>query len=161
MAYPLREGGQIVLTFILPRSTTDISFSFYVSLPKNKLTEEEFDAFCNEFAHLLGLLDYDIWIAKENTETNGGGCYIATAVYGSYDCPQVWTLRRYRDQGLAATPWGRAFIRTYYATSPLLVCWFGNTAWFNRLLRPKLDAMVRKLQRKGYASTPYSDWRWA
>ena len=20
------------------------------------------------------------------------GCYIATAVYGSYDCPQVWTL---------------------------------------------------------------------
>lgn len=30
---------------------------------------------------------------------NGGkgaeknGCYIATCVYGSYDCPQVWTLR--------------------------------------------------------------------
>ena len=24
-----------------------------------------------------------------------GGCYIATAVYGSYDCPQVWTLQRF------------------------------------------------------------------
>ena len=31
------------------------------------------------------------------------GCYIATAVYGSYDCPQVWTLRRYRDYTLAET----------------------------------------------------------
>ena len=28
---------------------------------------------------------------------SSGGCYVATAVYGSYDCPQVWTLRRYRD----------------------------------------------------------------
>lgn len=24
------------------------------------------------------------------------GCYIATCVYGSYDCPQVWILRRFR-----------------------------------------------------------------
>ena len=34
---------------------------------------------------------------------NSGGCYVATAVYGSYDCPEVWTLRRYRDYTLAAT----------------------------------------------------------
>lgn len=25
------------------------------------------------------------------------GCYVATCVYGSYDCPEVWTLRRFRD----------------------------------------------------------------
>src|SRR5699024_12626084 len=24
---------------------------------------------------------------------SSGGCYVATAVYGSYDCPEVWTLR--------------------------------------------------------------------
>ena len=30
-------------------------------------------------------------------ETSSGGCYVATAVYGSYDCPEVWVLRRYRD----------------------------------------------------------------
>jgi len=28
---------------------------------------------------------------------SSAGCYIATAVYGSYNCPEVWTLRRYRD----------------------------------------------------------------
>ncbi|MDR0918559.1 MAG: hypothetical protein LBM93_04840 [Oscillospiraceae bacterium] len=32
---------------------------------------------------------------------NSGRCYIATAVYGSYDCPEVWTLRRFRDYILA------------------------------------------------------------
>ncbi len=31
------------------------------------------------------------------------GCYIATAVYGSYDCPEVWVLRRYRDYKLSKT----------------------------------------------------------
>ena len=34
---------------------------------------------------------------------NSGGCYVATCVYGSYDCPQVWTLRRFRDNTLAET----------------------------------------------------------
>lgn len=61
------------------------------------------------------------------------GCYIATAVYGSYDCPQVWTLRRFRDYTLAKTWYGRAFIKTYYAISPTLVKWFGHTKWFKSM----------------------------
>ncbi|MDO5478959.1 MAG: CFI-box-CTERM domain-containing protein [Clostridia bacterium] len=56
---------------------------------------------------------------------NTGGCYVATAVYGSYDCPEVWTLRRFRDDTLAKTWYGRMFIRVYYAVSPTLVKWFG------------------------------------
>ena len=27
--------------------------------------------------------------------SSAGPCYVATAVYGSYDCPEVWTLRRF------------------------------------------------------------------
>ena len=42
------------------------------------------------------------------------GCYVATCVYGSYDCPQVWTLRRFRDDTLGSTWYGRTFIRVYY-----------------------------------------------
>lgn len=34
-------------------------------------------------------------------------CYVATAVYGSYDCPEVWTLRRFRDFALDETWYGR------------------------------------------------------
>ncbi len=88
------------------------------------------------------------------------GCYVATAVYGSYDCPQVWTLRRFRDHTLAETWYGRAFIRTYYAVSPTLVKWFGHTEWFKKIWRGKLDCMVAKLQSEGIESTPYEDKTW-
>lgn len=88
---------------------------------------------------------------------NKMGCYIATCVYGSYDCPEVWTLRRYRDQTLSSTWLGRAFIRIYYAISPTLVKWFGNSKWFKKLGQGKLDKMVKKLQAKGFENTPYYD----
>ncbi len=91
---------------------------------------------------------------------NSGGCYVATAVYGSYDCPQVWTLRRYRDNDLATTWYGRGFICIYYAISPTLVKWFGHTEWFKKMWKGKLDKMVKKLQDKGYDSTPYEDKQW-
>lgn len=91
---------------------------------------------------------------------SGGGCYVATAVYGTYDCPQVWTLRRYRDYTLARTWYGRAFIRTYYAISPTLVEWFGQKGWFKTMWRGKLDSMVASLQKKGVESTPYRDRNW-
>lgn len=93
-------------------------------------------------------------------KTSSGGCYVATAVYGSYDCPQVWTLRRYRDDTLAATWYGRAFIHTYYAISPTLVKWFGETEWFRKLWKPRLDRMVAHLHAEGVADTPYQDRNW-
>ena len=89
-----------------------------------------------------------------------GGCYVATAVYGSYDCPEVWTLRRFRDYTLAETWYGRAFIYTYYAISPTLVKWFGKTKWFKNLWKPTLDRMVEKLNTKGVEDTPYNDRQW-
>lgn len=89
-----------------------------------------------------------------------GGCYVATAVYGSYDCPQVWTLRRFRDNTLAETWYGRAFIRAYYAISPTLVKWFGKTEWFKNLWKPTLDRMVEKLNGTGVEDTPYDDRAW-
>lgn len=88
------------------------------------------------------------------------GCYVATAVYGSYDCPQVWTLRRYRDFELAKTWHGRLFVRLYYAVSPTLVKWFGRKAWFRKLWKNKLDRMVTRLNQEGVADTPYIDMDW-
>ena len=88
------------------------------------------------------------------------GCYIASCVYGSYDCPQVWTLRRYRDNTLASTWYGRAFIHIYYAISPTIVKWFGNTQWFKNLWKNKLDKMVSNLKSNGVKDTPYQDQNW-
>ena len=88
------------------------------------------------------------------------GCYVATAVYGSYDCPEVWTLRRYRDEVLGETWYGRLFIWCYYAVSPTAVRLFGENAWFQDFWRGRLDSMVSQLQEVGFASTPYEDLNW-
>lgn len=88
---------------------------------------------------------------------NKGACYVATAVYGSYNCPQVWTLRRFRDNTLDEAWYGRAFIKTYYAISPTLVRWFGETSWFRNLCRKPLDKLVASLRNKGVEDTPYID----
>lgn len=94
---------------------------------------------------------------KNEQQSRNGGCYVATAVYGSYDCPEVWTLRRFRDNMLDRTWYGRAFIRAYYAVSPTLVRWFGTTGWFRSLFKAPLDRFVRKLRQRGVQDTPYQD----
>ena len=103
---------------------------------------------------------YESTYVMPDLNTSSGGCYVATAVYGSYDCPQVWTLRRYRDSVLASTWYGRAFIKTYYAISPTLVKWFGETKWFKNMWRGTLDRKVKNLQNNGVESTPYEDKNW-
>ncbi len=82
-------------------------------------------------------------------------CYIATCVYGSYDCPQVWTLRRYRDNTLYKTWYGRLFIQIYYTVSPILVKTFGNTQHFKRTWQRLLDRIVNNLKDKGIEDTEY------
>lgn len=48
----------------------------------------------------------------------GGGCFIATAAWGSYLDPQVGVLRAFRDDYLLTNAPGRAFVAWYYEVSP-------------------------------------------
>lgn len=84
--------------------------------------------------------------APEVPTSSSSGCYVATAVYGSYNCPQVLVLRCYRDDVLSRTWYGKAFIQSYYAISPTIVKWFGNTNWFNYIFRNILDKFIENLK---------------
>ena len=48
----------------------------------------------------------------------GGGCFIATAAYGSIMEPHVQILRDFRDAYLITNEWGRSFVNMYYRYSP-------------------------------------------
>ena len=96
-------------------------------------------------------------LSKPKRRRRKKGCYVATAVYGSYDCPQVWTLRRYRDEQLEKSFFGRCFISVYYTVSPLLVKMIGNNKKMSVYVRGILDCFVANLNRKGYESLPYTD----
>ena len=49
-----------------------------------------------------------------------GGCFVASAAYGSKSHPVVILLTRFRDQVLGESSLGRAFIKLYYLYSPAL-----------------------------------------
>lgn len=97
--------------------------------------------------------------AKVSKDNEKQGCYIATCVYGSYDCPQVWTLRRYRDFVLANTCCGKIFIKLYYAISPQIVKTFGKNIFFKAFWRSWLDKKVAHLNDVGISNNPYDDRR--
>ena len=46
---------------------------------------------------------------------DGDPCFVATAVYGNVNAPQVQTLREFRDDVLMKNPIGRAFVDFYYS----------------------------------------------
>ena len=85
------------------------------------------------------------------------GCFIATCVYGSYDCPEVWVLRRFRDNVLDTSEPGRLFIELYYRWSPEIVEKYGDEPWFRPLVKPLLDKFVAYLKSIGFEDTPYED----
>ena len=66
-------------------------------------------------------------------------------------------LRRYRDNYLAKSFFGKVFIKIYYAVSPTIVKKFGSANCFRRFWRGVLDNKIAKLRKHGYESTPYED----
>lgn len=75
--------------------------------------------------------------ASRQQNTGGGrcGCFIATAIYGSYETPQVKKLRKFRDNTLYRYCWGRQFIKFYYQYSPPIANWLKG--------RKKISMFVR------------------
>lgn len=173
----LRPGTRVILSLVNFRvaseeSKTIIAYCTDVILddPTCELTNYEFvDGDyrlhgASDFLNIYKALRDKIMAEREkdtigdpNSSSSNEGCYIATAVYGSYDCPEVWTLRRFRDNILAKVLFGQLFIKAYYAISPTLVKWFGKTRWFQNLWKMFLDKLVSLLQHNGIASDRYED----
>lgn len=79
--------------------------------------------------------DYFEHYANSGGTEKGGFCFIATAAFGSYWHPLVSSLRRFRDQVLAQSAWGRDFISFYYSWSPALAEVIEDTPHLRALFR--------------------------
>lgn len=71
------------------------------------------------------------------------GCYIATAVYGSYEAPEVLILRKFRDTVLKRHLLGKVLISSYYFVSPSIAKKLKGKGRVNNAIKQILDEFVR------------------
>jgi len=86
--------------------------------------------------------------SKPTPKATGGGCYIATMVYGNYNHPQVIVLRNYRDESLLNNVFGRLFVQIYYFVSPIFVSLLKDNKKINLLIKRILDKRINLLRQK-------------
>ena len=72
------------------------------------------------------------------TDTAAGGCFVATAAFGSPMARQVQWLRAFRDRILLPGRAGRAFVNWYYGWSPRAAAWLREHAIARKLTRAVL-----------------------
>jgi hypothetical protein len=72
------------------------------------------------------------------TDTAAGGCFVATAAFGSPMAHQVQWLRAFRDRILLPSRAGRAFVTWYYGWSPRAAAWLRVHAIARKLTRAVL-----------------------
>lgn len=72
-----------------------------------------------------------------------GGCFIATAVYGDYNAPEVLFFRHYRDTKINKTLRGRLFIRLYYFISPMLTPYVIKNRRLSSYIKNKLNKAIK------------------
>jgi hypothetical protein len=71
-----------------------------------------------------------------------GGCFIATAAYGSYMEPHVQILRQFRDRFLLTNSAGMGFVRLYYDYSPAMANYIAKHGWLRAVVRWSLLPLV-------------------
>lgn len=72
----------------------------------------------------------------------GGGCFIATAAYGSILEPQVALLREVRDSYLLTNPAGRKFVDLYYTYSPSIADYIRDNETLRFVVRACLLPLI-------------------
>ena len=72
----------------------------------------------------------------------GGGCFIATAAFGSGLAPEVLTLREFRDRYLLTNGPGQAFVEWYYRVSPTVATFIAEHESLKTAVRWGLTPVV-------------------
>jgi hypothetical protein len=88
-------------------------------------------------------------------QSNGGGCLIATAAYGSEMAPQVQFLREIRDNTVLQTESGSAFMtgfnQFYYSFSPAIADYERENPAFKEAVKLTLTPLLTSLTLLQYA----------
>jgi len=88
----------------------------------------------------------DITPAPSPPDGGGGGCFIATASYGSSMSDEVMVLREFRDRYLLTNSTGRKFVKCYYRYSPPVARYIERNDTFRTAARISLLPVVYSIR---------------
>lgn len=147
--------GLDLTSLVVTLSQVWIEYTSAISTRFNAMGAQVNDEYTEKFRNILteikeGLPEEEKAQIKSESIQNPSpsACYIATAVYGSYDAPEVMVLRQFRDEVLLPTFFGRMFVKTYYKLSPPVANRLRNAKKINKFVRNILDKWVDHLQNK-------------
>ncbi len=158
-------------TNILLAGTDPVALDYYASkhvllpLGGSRAHEHDPDSFSGLINHLTGARDFinanggiggePALMGDDNIEvispsalspaggSGGGGCFIATAAYGSRMAKDVKVLGRVRDKYLLTNRVGRAFVSLYYNHSPKLANYISSRPLLKGIVRAGLHPLVQ------------------
>ena len=88
----------------------------------------------------------ELQIIGYTLDKSQSGCFVATAVYGSYEHPSVMILRNFRDTRLATNVAGRLLISAYYRHGPRLAHAISPHPFTKKCIKALLDHFVAVLR---------------
>ena len=94
--------------------------------------------------------DYSITANFEEPEPPSGGCFIATAAYGTSTAEQIDVLREFRDDVLLESTVGSRLVDLYYQVSPPIADFISESSFVRTLVRELLvDPIVWLVEATG------------
>jgi hypothetical protein len=119
---------------MFPKSGYNNEDPFTETIADNKICKEHIDRVKEE-------VDWGKLSGKKE------GCFIATVVYGGYDCSEVLYLRRVRDEILYRSIGGRLFIKFYYSWSPFVARLISGNDPILRFIKGYIDYLIMFLKK--------------
>ena len=83
-----------------------------------------------------------------SSASGGGGCFIATAAFGSYRAPEVILLQKFRDRILLTNLPGRLFVEFYYSVSPSIANFISQYDALKSATRLALQPLIFSIQHR-------------
>jgi len=103
---------------------------------------------CSQCANLSG---DKVYCAEHAPEEKRGGCFIATAAYGTVMVAEIDTLRDFRDRKLNLNILGKNMVRLYYAVSPPIANVIARSENMRALVRLNLKPIIHTLKSRNHS----------